>query len=339
LSSSRLKSNETFDATVVVQNIGKRSVDGGILGIWTDSPDPQACGAAPIRSLRIGELAPGASGKYNFTGLRPGEDGERVMRAVVDKDCQIFEENEQNNQRTQSYTVLPVPDLVITDIQLNPSQPPINTLFDATIEVKNQGKAAAPESLLSAWTNRKADVGCNTAAEAKTMVGPLPPGISQKVTVTGLLAGTLTRSVLAQIDADCKISEASEKNNTRIKSYALGAGPDLAITRVTLNPIRPKPNSAFTATITVTNQGATRSPQTPLAIWLHQSGAPKCGKTGDYTTMIDPIDPGQSTHASLNLHTSKETGKKLLQIFVDPACALPESNEEKNQTNLSYQVR
>jgi subtilase family serine protease len=57
--------------------------------------------------LSVSRLAPGASRTLTFTGLPAGSAASKTFRAFIDARCITAESNEDNNQGTRAYQVVP----------------------------------------------------------------------------------------------------------------------------------------------------------------------------------------------------------------------------------------
>jgi subtilase family serine protease len=97
--------NGTFTAVVTVKNQGTIAGDGRFLDVWSHKPDNQVCGAVGNQRQLVGVLAAGATKTLTFTDLPAGTAGTKMLRAYVDSACVQGETLENNNQKTQSYTV------------------------------------------------------------------------------------------------------------------------------------------------------------------------------------------------------------------------------------------
>ncbi|BBL77018.1 kelch repeat-containing protein [Methylomagnum ishizawai] len=114
--------------------------------------------------------------------------------------------------------------------------------------------------------------------------------------------------------------------------------PDFVVTAVDLTPAVPTVNAAFTAKVTVKNQGQTAGDAGQLLAWTDQRSAPVCGATADLSASIGVLAPGASVTLTLaNLHAAK-AGALVFRAFADGTCAILESNERNNQTTLAYRV-
>ncbi len=213
--------NGTFSATVTVKNQGTAASVAGRLDVWTHQTMTQGCGSAGNAFTAIPSLAAGASASYTLTGLPAGAAGTKTLRVFVDSACASTETNETNNQLTKSYTVVTaLPDLAVTAVTINPTNPRVNGTFSATVTVKNQGTAASLAGRLDVWTHQTVTQGCGAAGNAFTAIPSLAAGASTSYTLTGLPAGAAgTKTLRAFVDSACVSTETNETNNQLTKSY------------------------------------------------------------------------------------------------------------------------
>lgn len=112
-------------------------------------------------------------------------------------------------------------DFVVTGITLTPANPAPNTLFSATVTVKNQGTAAGNGGWLDAWTHRAAAAGCGVEGNQYKAVGTLAAGQVKTLTFSGLRAARAAgnKTFRAYVESFCRVTELNEGNNQAIKSY------------------------------------------------------------------------------------------------------------------------
>lgn len=214
--------NGAFTATVTVKNQSTIAADGGQLRLWANQPAAQICATTGgDKNVAVGTLAAGASKPFTVT-LSAGAGGMKVLRAFVDATCAKAESNEANNQRTLSYRVARLPDLIITNIALTPATPAINGTFNAAITVKNQGATVSSISYLDVWTNQTTAQTCGAMGNTWVDVGPIPVGASKIITVNGLSAGAAgSKTLQAFVDSWCETVESNETNNQLTKVYTV----------------------------------------------------------------------------------------------------------------------
>lgn len=101
------RANRTFRARVTVTNQGTAAGLAGTLLVWTNQSMTRDCGAASDKSIAVGRLAAGASRTLVVRRLPAGSVQSKTFRAFIDGRCVTAESNEDNNQATQTYQVVP----------------------------------------------------------------------------------------------------------------------------------------------------------------------------------------------------------------------------------------
>ena len=141
-------------------------------------------------------------------------------------------------------------------------------------------------------------------------------------------------------DATGVITEGSEADNSYTKNINVGgtAVPDFIINGITLSPTVPQPGQAFTATVTVKNQGLASGDGKWLDVWANQSSVPACGTDGNTWATVGVLSQNQIKPFTLNLTAPATAGSYTLRAFVDSYCQTAEANDGNNQTPLTYTV-
>ena len=114
--------------------------------------------------------------------------------------------------------------------------------------------------------------------------------------------------------------------------------PDFIVTGFTLTPTSPAINTAFTAQVTVKNQGKTAGDGGKLVVWTNQGAAQACGAAGDQSAVVGTLAVGASKTLTLTGLKVTTAGVKTFRAFADAACATLESNEANNQLAASYRA-
>ena len=115
-----------------------------------------------------------------------------------------------------------------------------------------------------------------------------------------------------------------------------GLAPDFIVTAITLNPTTPAANAAFSATVTVKNQGKTAASGGWLDVYTNQPTAPGCGTDGNKYQLVGTLAAGASkTFTFTGLSTRKATGRTF-RAYVDSYCQTAEANEANNQSVKAY---
>lgn len=240
--------NQSFTGSIsmVVKNQGNSATsyyEGVRTSITMKKPDGTLInmGGLPTDYLKYNNnLAAGAEATVSFPVVNLMIDTTYVV-IVGDVDNAldggsgfIAESNETNNTFTKTIAVEPAtttkPDLTVAGMMLSLSNPQVNQEVDITITYKNEGMAAVTEN----WNGRidfgqaegkfvfKNNAFPRTSGAYPSISDPLNPGESFGETYTGYFtaAGNIVLSVT--IDAEGKIAELNETNNTFIKTITVG---------------------------------------------------------------------------------------------------------------------
>jgi hypothetical protein len=115
---------------------------------------------------------------------------------------------------------LAAPDFVVNDIALSPSSPSPNSVFSASIKVKNRGETAGNGGKLTIWVNKSATQRCNKKGNKSVTVGTLAAGESKVLTIKKLIMKTTgTKKLRAFVDSSCLTGESNEGNNQKVQIY------------------------------------------------------------------------------------------------------------------------
>lgn len=210
--------------------------------------------------LGVGPMYAGASQWTSYYTVGSLPSGTHVFQACADALNQATEGNESNNCRTRNVT-LPAgaPNLIITEIQLQPAYPQPGEAVQARALVRNSGYSTAPASATRIFVD--------SAPKADLATGAINPGATVATAWGGIgayAAGSYT--VRACADALGQVTEGNETDNCTQTSLSVGA--DLVVTAIEWNP----PNPVFGQTVfiraQIKNQGACAAPGSNAQLWV-----------------------------------------------------------------------
>ena len=214
--------------------------------------------------------------------------------------------------------------------------------------VRNQGPGAGEAGTLKVWVNRLAAAGTNDAGDASIAVGPLASGASQVLTFAGLTAPSAagTYNFRAFADGTGATVEQSEGNNQLTKTYTFTAPPpapyvekpDFSITSISFSPATLVRGGAFTAYVTVKNQGLAVANGGQLDVWVDRLAAANPGEHGDASMAVGaPLAIGASRMLIFTgLTASPAMGTHTFRAFVDSQTNTLEQSEGNNQSTKTY---
>ena len=338
-----------FSAAVTIRNTGDGSGNMGAVRLWLDHPTPATPGEAGDASQTGGTLAVGATQVLTFNGLTaPATAGTYLMRAYVDANDAVAELSEGDNQKTLTCTLhdplANQPDFVITSLITVPATLTPGGTFDAVVTVLNNGPLSGDAGTVRLWLNKSAAALVGEAGDASQAGGTLAAGASTVLTFSGLTApsanGTYTLRAFA--DALGATTEKAEDNNQKALTYTFAYSgtttdkPDFIITSLTTAPA-PVKGGAFSAVVTVKNQGTAAGDGGVLRLWANHYATATAGEAGDAATAVGSLAVGASTTLTINgLAAPASDGTYTLRAFVDADGTVAEQAEGNNQKTLTY---
>lgn len=176
-------------------------------------------GGTAVASADVPALAPGASASVTGNAGTKAQ-GSYTVAATVDPANTVAESNNDNNTFTAASQLVvsqaPGPDLQVTALNLNPSNPAVGAAVNFTAAVQNRGTSTAAAS-----TTR-------VVVGSTTLTGSTP-AIAAGATTTVTIGGTWTATsggatAVATADSANVVAETNENNNTLSKSIVVGRG-------------------------------------------------------------------------------------------------------------------
>jgi len=213
-----------FDAKVTVKNAGFGAASNVLVSVWANKAEIATNSAGADLGSRVSVIAPDASIVHVFRGLKAGAASvKRIFRAFADSDLSLDEILESNNQMTLAYTPVSRPDFIITDILLDPKNPPAGSSFGAKVTVKNTGYVAGDAGYVDVWVDKGINVlpGPYLKGDKYQLVGVLSTNAVKPLTFTGLTAGTnpVAKVFRAVVESRGKTAEIVETNNQLTVDY------------------------------------------------------------------------------------------------------------------------
>ena len=217
--------------------------------------------------------------------------------------------------------VVPAGSLVATP---NPARE--GDLVRVVARVRNTGRVPAPATVARLYD---ADPG-SSASRGEAAVPALAPGEETGVAFdypTTDRPGSRTLYVVA--DAAGEVAESREDDNTASLSLTVeGLLPDLAVegAGIVVAPAGPQVGDSVTVLVTVWNRGARSSPRTWLAVGVEDPAGREFSQPFAATPALGP---GETTTVAVPW-TPAMAGPHAVRVQVDPAYAVPESDETNN---------
>jgi subtilisin family serine protease/subtilase family serine protease len=210
----------------------------------------QALGDQPMATLAAGASL---SATTSLTVPAGTSGGTYYVIAQADGATSVGEANESNNLAFRSVKL--GPDLVVSALTV-PASASAGAQISVTHTLKNQAADPAGPTTTRFYFSSNATLDAADQALGDQSMGGLSPGASGSATTSLIIpAGTGggTWYVIAEADAGDAVTEATESNNTQVKSVKLG--PDLTVSTLTV-PASAAAGSTISVTHTLKNLGA-----------------------------------------------------------------------------------
>jgi len=208
------------------------------------------------------------------------------------------------------------PDLVIQDISLLPRDPAMDDTVIITVTVKNQGTAAAGPSQVICYVDN--------AILATHSIDSLAAGITTTRTITWEAQAGL-HTIKAAADSAGAVTETDETNNTRTFTLSTLA-PDLIVQSVSWSPDAPSRGDSVVFSITVKNQGNSKSHNTKVNLYID-------GNSKGYQD-VAAIEPGATTTRTYNWNAL--SGSHTIEAVIDETNNVSESDENNNKYSSPF---
>lgn len=208
------------------------------------------------------------------------------------------------------------PDLIVQDITLSPEDPALDDSVIITVAIKNQGTDVASASHVVCYVD--------STILATEPVTPLDAGtMTTKTFAWRAQAGSHTIKAIA--DSSGLIAESDETNNTKTFNLTTLAA-DLIVQSISWSPENPSKDDNIVFTITIMNQGNSRSNPSSVHFFID-------GNSRGYQD-ITAIDPGGTLTRTYNWIT--QSGQHALKAVVDETNGIKEGDETNNELASTF---
>ena len=251
-----------------------------------------------------------AGASVNVTLVWTALSGMHNVRAVADALRQVAESDEENNA-SEATCATALPDLIISSMTVEPPQPLQGETVTLTVLVKNQGSGNAGPSGVTFYVD--------DSLLDWFFLGSLNAGATATANCTWI-ATNGTPTLKATVDAEGKVPESNETNNSRTVSLA-PIYPDLVIQDVTWTPSSPLIDSLVVFTVTVKNQGKATAGYAEVKLDIDKNtyifkGAVTALSINGTSTVVFSWMPRSVSHT--------------IKVTVDEANLIKESNDANN---------
>jgi subtilase family serine protease len=232
-------------------------------------------------------------------------------------------------------------DMIVSAFSV-PATAPTGGSISISLTTKNQGTGTADPSTTRFYIslNSALDAADSVIPNAAQAVPALAPGLTAAASVTITLPSTVlpgTYYVIAKADADDKVFETLETNNTY--GLRISIGPDLSIWS-----FQPQgtgaPGATVTASYYIRNQGVEGTGASVLEIFWSANNSLDAGDTPVGRTDIGALLPNgvQSGQVPFVVPAGAAQGTYYLFAMADSSNAINESSESNNTRSASIQI-
>lgn len=265
------------------------------------------------------------------------------------------EPNELNNCRTKPVVIQPpalLPDVVITDISISPSNPEVGDTVQIFATVKNIGTAATP-------TNTDVGVGVtidgtyhgaffvrNSQGQARALA--VNESYTGEVTTTWNPSSSRNYQICATADDINRFPELNEGNNTRCESFYVAPNtpePDVIVTDISWSPSNPKVGDTVTLSATIQNIGDASTPlngstPVPIGVGFQVDGSTLGAYFVTSGSQYKSLAPNETYTGSCTTTWTPSIAKNYsIFAMVDDVNRFPESNDNNNTRTETVTVQ
>ena len=282
-------------------------------------------------------VAPATPDTYRSTWQLQGPDGVRFgsqvfVQIVVPEQTTEEPTEEPTAEPTETPTGEPTPpDLVITDLDTDTSDPRQGKPLHIVATLRNQGSTTA-EDFHWAWRVCVHD-GCDYTEAPGTFT--LEPGEEVVAQMEYLFGGWANYTTEAWVDSREDVEESEEDNNTRQLAIAVKEGmPDLVVSAMSFNPDPPVQGQDATIKVTVYNRGSKPAESFAVEWWASiNAPSPACDWVVIGGLEADDIATLECSYAYPSWY-AKITTRAVADVYDDIA----ESDETNNTLDIETPV-
>ncbi len=300
----------TYPVIVTVKNNGTANASTFTVKLYD--------GTTGIGWITVNGLTVGTSTTVTFN-WKPTTLGLHTLRTITDTYNNITEINETNNEINQTTTVLLLPDLIPSNLQV-PNNPFVGITYPITVKITNRGTANA-----GTFTVKLLD---GTKGVGWITINGLAVGANTNVTFnwTPTTFGVHTLRIIT--DTYNNITEFNETNNEISQTITAISGPDLIPSNLQL-PNNPQLGQTYPITVTISNTGGLDAGTFTVKLYD--------GTTGIGWITVNGLAAGTSTNFTFNW-TPTTAGLHTLQVRTDYYNNITESNENNNQITQNITI-
>ncbi len=265
-----------------------------------------------------------------------------VVRAIVDPTNTVIESREDNNEKTKTLRIWPLPDLKIVDFHTVPQ----GTLrlpgsFRVVATVKNLG-GPSPQTTMQFDIDGDIPNYNDVVEHITRTVQALSPNqsVPVKLDYTPVRPGTYTLG--GKVDPNDQVREAHEHNNypPLIQLRVLEGGADLDLVSLVPNHTQRHWYQDFVVTATIRNRGNLSSGPFKVHLYrLHDKPAGWAqGSLKDEVRQCGSLGPNGVCTVQFTFQYKVFVGDPRVEVKVDPEGGVNDYNRANNQRHLSLRV-
>lgn len=324
-----LVQNTQVTYALKVCNQGYATVGNSQLALYYHLASAPGCSTSPSYVWNIDSLGP--SDCVTIQHVRKDVPlGSYTAWSRADYNCAVSETNNDNNNASKEYQVLP--DLWLESLEVATGGSSGNgAVYRA--KIKNLGATTTDTFVLALYFNRTSAPGCNITPDVFWVIDGLAynESVEYKSPRENVPTGNFT--AWAMVDQSCIISETNESNNISSGiSYSVGPNIHIYKPQVTVN------GSTVTYKVKVANNGTMSTGPFAVGLWYNRTSNPVCNTAANYVWPVSNLaSNGQYTELSYEI-TNVSGGSYTAYAFADMACAITEMDETDNIDSSSYTV-
>jgi len=229
--------DETITFNVTVKNQGSGRSDNSRVYLYIDD---SSRGYQEFERLDAGAMV---TKSFTWTA----RVGSHIIKAIVDEDGFIQENDETNNEKTVVFSTVP-PDLIVESINTLGlvGSPSVGDIVAFNVFIKNQGTGRSGYTYVHFYRDKY--------SLDSARFNPIDPGATANYTFTWRVrAGP--HVIKAIVDKDDWVVESDETNNERTVVFSI-LPIDLTIASITASPENPSIGDQVTFDVSIKNQGS-----------------------------------------------------------------------------------
>ncbi len=320
---------DTITFTAVVINVGDAQAGPSTANFKVN-------GDAFGQDFTIPSLAPGES--FTIQRQELMEVANYLNTVTADSNNAVTESREDNNQKTDYYTVIHAnADLLVTSVTAPFIVKPGTTITvgDTT---KNNGPGSAPASTTKYYWSANSTWDAGDTYLGQRAVPALAAGATSTGSISVIVPNTAcsgTSYIIAKADADNLIPEIHDTNN--LKSKAIKTGPDLIVSAITA-PLTSGAGKTISVTVSTKNQGGCPAVASTTKVCYSENSSLDASDTSCGTRAVPALTAGAVDIGSISVTilAGATTGTRYIIAIADADNKNPNETSETNTNNKKF---